>query len=238
MSGLPLDDQRPEFQIHLARTCVAMTRAAGLRDAPAQVALPFCQEIADEAGLGLGLGLKLEEAGHWLLSPEGQSRLANLAPAEPEWLPLLRRLRTEIPGPTAREPFVTKMAELIGVWHDFREQRGGPVVFDAELAFELGLLGEHGDDKPRNAGVAASSSEASSDHAKDWASGAYLSTEQLTPLRPRTIEFMPQGFRDPPNEPPWMVRLEWVTSPDADIARIECYGASAGQAWGFAIELA
>ena len=224
--GQLLGSLQQESQIHLARTCFAMTRAAGLVDAPAEIALPFSQEIADEAGIRLG------EAGDYLLSQEGQARLVVLKPVDPEWLPLLRRLLVEVPGPTAQEPFMTRMAELIGVWHDVTQQRGGRVVFDAELAFELGLLGDHGKEATRSTEPAMPEEETPTRSGEEWAEGAYLSTDQLTPLRPRSIEFMPKGFRDPSDEPPWIVRLGWVTSPDADIGRTECFGARAHAAWG------
>ena len=226
--GPLLGSPHPESQVHLARTCFAMTRAAGLMDAPAEIALPFSQEIADEAEI------RLSDAGDYLLSQEGQARLAGLKPVDPEWLPLLRRLLVEVPGPTAREPFMTRMAELIGVWHDVTQQRGGRVVFDAELAFELGLLGDHGSEATRSAEPALPEDATSIRSGEEWAEGAYLSTDQLTPLRPRTIEFVPKGFIDPPDEPPWIVRLGWVTSPDADIGRVECFGAREGMTWGSA----
>jgi hypothetical protein len=228
--GLLLGSLQPESQVHLARTCFAMTRAAGLMDAPAEIALPFSQEIADEAGL------RLSEAGDYLLSQEGQARLAGLKPVDPEWLPLLRRLLAEVPGPTAREPFMTRMAELIGVWHDVTQQRGGRVVFDAELAFELGLLGDHGTEATRSAEPAVPEGATAIRSGEGWAEGAYLSTDQLTPLRPRTIEFMPKGFRDPSDAYPWVVRLGWVTSPEADIERTESFGVTSGLVWGHAIE--
>jgi hypothetical protein len=173
--------------------------------------------VAAEAGLSLGV------AGDYLLSQEGQARVAELAPLEPGWLPLLRRLRAELPGPTSREPFVTKMAELIGVWHDLCAQRQGRVTFDTELAVELGLLGD-GDDQ---ASAAMRKTE------EGWAAGVCLTSDKLTPQRPRTIEFMPQGIASPCNDPPWNVRLGWITSPGADIERTECFDGSQISAWGF-----
>jgi len=195
-----------------------MTRAVGLTDAPAWMALSFSQEVAAESGLSL------EEAGDYLLSQEGQAKLAKLAALEPGWLPLLRRLRAQLPGPTSREPFVTKMAELIGVWHDFSSKQDGNVPFDVELAVELGLM-ESAPAEPH--GKSAQTLE------EGWAAGAYLFTEVLTPMRPRTIEFMPEGVADSPSATPWTVRLRWATSEDADIERTECFPVTAIPAWGY-----
>jgi len=199
--------------------------AGGLGRCPTEVFSAYALEITQEAGV------TPFEAKVFLCSDAGHAAFVSRGARDPGWLTLLRKIRSQLPGPAAREPFLTRFAECIAVWHDLEGRRNGSVTLDPALAAELGLAESASDTRlPTTSVGSAPVMQELLDG--QWAHASCLSTTRPTLVNPLSIEIVPNGMTDDDGGR-WIVRLSWRSSVRAPLLRVEHYPAEQKEPWGY-----